>query len=625
MATVSTDRRRGITASAAIKVACIAGSTSNLTLSGEQTVDGISLVTGDRVLVKNQTDARENGIYEVDTSNWKREPDWDGSFDAREGTIVPISRGTANSDTMFRVSNETDIVVGTTSVTFEPAGVNDSQTVSFLQAGTGAVSTTVQARLRETVSVKDFNAKGDGVTDDTAAIQAAIDSGAGSIFLPLDNYITSSTLNLNTTGQSLIGNSRNKTTLLANFRGGAVIEITAARCGVHNLAVSTLSGSGRRNASPLGKTPPDTSVDGVSTDHGIKIIGTSLTHVQIKDCEIQYQPANGVYKAGSGSSFIIESCSVTACGGHGIIIDDGTHNGESISRAGLGEIKYCIIQNCWGHGITFAPDGGNTVFRYVIDNCDVFNVALGDNGTNQPDLLQNFGAAIAMRGKNIRILDSAGDASASLNSTTMALLFSSSGIIHIENFRVVGAMNYGIFARTGCDRITGHNIFFNDTLTNEGIRVEATSTGCQFTGLKSSEFASIVKIINAEVEVNVVVDGRRAKTIAGSSDLFFLDGITQHTIISTGIAEITGSVMDIKGQGDVADTIVSFRFDSGVDLPDAFTFTFVNLNAYNMSIQDNDVTGGNIFMDTGTIVLAPDDAVNFVVAGGKYFGINKGL
>jgi len=124
MPSVTTDRRRGINSSAAIKVPCIAASTANLTLSGEQTVDAIALVTGDRCFAKDQTDATEIGIYRVDTSAWQREPDFDGSYDVVEGTMVPVSRGTANADTYWRITNTGDIVIGTTSLTVAQGLVN---------------------------------------------------------------------------------------------------------------------------------------------------------------------------------------------------------------------------------------------------------------------------------------------------------------------------------------------------------------------------------------------------------------------------------------------------------------------------------------------------------------------
>ena len=70
--------------------------------------------------------------------------------------------------------------------------------VVYDPAGTGAVSTTVQAKLRESVSVKDFGAVGDGVTDDTAFIQAAIDATKNSsiLFFPSGIYLCSSGLTL---------------------------------------------------------------------------------------------------------------------------------------------------------------------------------------------------------------------------------------------------------------------------------------------------------------------------------------------------------------------------------------------------------------------------------------------
>ena len=69
-------------------------------------------------------------------------------------------------------------------------GLNASN-VTYQPAGTGAVATTVQAKLRQTVSVKDFGAVGNGTTNDAVAIQAAINSltSGGTVFFPTGTYL----------------------------------------------------------------------------------------------------------------------------------------------------------------------------------------------------------------------------------------------------------------------------------------------------------------------------------------------------------------------------------------------------------------------------------------------------
>lgn len=77
-------------------------------------------------------------------------------------------------------------------ITVENVGIPSANLVGYQPAGSGAVATDVQTKLRETVSVKDFGAVGDGVTDDTAAIQAALEAvdaaGGGVVLIPAGTY-----------------------------------------------------------------------------------------------------------------------------------------------------------------------------------------------------------------------------------------------------------------------------------------------------------------------------------------------------------------------------------------------------------------------------------------------------
>jgi len=90
-------------------------------------------------------------------------------------------------DYKFLLETSFSVLVGTFD-NIPPAISGSAADIVYLPAGTGAVATTVQTKLRESVSVKDFGAVGDGVTDDTAAITLAFATTATSIYFPPGTY-----------------------------------------------------------------------------------------------------------------------------------------------------------------------------------------------------------------------------------------------------------------------------------------------------------------------------------------------------------------------------------------------------------------------------------------------------
>jgi hypothetical protein len=116
-----------------------------------------------------------------------------------------------NTVTFLTGLNVGDVVKFSTAT---PIATNamDASNVSYTPAGVGAVTTNVQTKLRETVTVTDFGAVGDGVTDDTAAIQAAIDSAViqnKAVYVPNGAYLISATISI-PNNMALIGETPRK-------------------------------------------------------------------------------------------------------------------------------------------------------------------------------------------------------------------------------------------------------------------------------------------------------------------------------------------------------------------------------------------------------------------------------
>lgn len=93
----------------------------------------------------------------------------------------------------------------------------------FLQSGVGAIYRTFQSKMRDTVSVKDFGALGDGVTDDTAAFLAAIASGHSQLYVPSGTYLVNGSLLVSKRVFSVYGAGVGSTIMVFNPSATAVL------------------------------------------------------------------------------------------------------------------------------------------------------------------------------------------------------------------------------------------------------------------------------------------------------------------------------------------------------------------------------------------------------------------
>lgn len=95
-----------------------AATVANITLSGAQTIDGVTLTVGDRVLVKDQTTAAQNGIYAVSATAWSRAVDADSGEKITSGCRIYVEDGIKNGTHRFILTTKNPISVGTTQLSF---------------------------------------------------------------------------------------------------------------------------------------------------------------------------------------------------------------------------------------------------------------------------------------------------------------------------------------------------------------------------------------------------------------------------------------------------------------------------------------------------------------------------
>lgn len=300
MATTVTSQIQGITINESVKAPVAAVSTSNLTLSGYQTVGGVTITASSdnkRTLVRAQNNPVENGIYNQDSSGWQRAKDFNGNRDVVRGTLVLTNNA---SDVAYRVTTE-DPVIGTDAISFEAV------TLVMTREGIGLVfhPRTDEEESATVTPTNYYYAPGDvrrygvgtGVSGstNTTNLEAALSIGIPIFGGEGEEYPITGTINR--TGNATIrnlklrptsalkamqidGTRKASTTLAADVRiGRDVITVTSAA----NIAIGDILEIESNAAWPY-----DQGAEGLlkgETTRVIGISGTSITLAMSTQCE----------------------------------------------------------------------------------------------------------------------------------------------------------------------------------------------------------------------------------------------------------------------------------------------------------------------------------------------------
>lgn len=126
----------GLFVGLAVKSPCVVATTANITLSGEQTIDGVS-TSASRVLVKNQSTASQNGVYVSAAGAWSRSTDFDVAGEIVPGATFYVSSGTTQTGTLW-VQSETVTTVGTDPINFGQVSSPLTYTFAVSQTDNGS-------------------------------------------------------------------------------------------------------------------------------------------------------------------------------------------------------------------------------------------------------------------------------------------------------------------------------------------------------------------------------------------------------------------------------------------------------------------------------------------------------
>jgi hypothetical protein len=233
----------GLDAKASVQVA----TTANITLSGTQTIDGIAVVVGDRVLVKDQSTQSANGIYTVASGAWARATDMDSWIEV-PAAYTFVERGTVNADTGWVCTSDPGGVIGTNNIVWAQFSGGGSIT-----AGTGMTKTANTLDVIGTAGRIIANA--DSIDIDSAYVGQA-------------SITTLGTIATGTWNATIITVARGGTgvgTLTGYVKGAGTTPLTASAT-IPNTDITGLGTMSTQNANAV--TITGGTIDGITFDGG---------------------------------------------------------------------------------------------------------------------------------------------------------------------------------------------------------------------------------------------------------------------------------------------------------------------------------------------------------------------
>lgn len=441
-----------------------------------------------------------------------------------------------------------------------PTGITNASAVGFLQAGTGAVERTAQEKMRDRVSVKDFGAVGDGVTDDTAAIQATIDYAASitgaSVYLPRGVYRTTSTLTLSAVGATLVGDGSARISAAQESAGSVGVVGVAGRTGASRIyadftsgAVIRLNNQGQVVQTLVVDASPTRKAAALSDNYGIHIealdiVNTSTNGFFLNSVKVINQPSHGIVAVSGVACSRMEMPDVSYCHGHGIMITGGSFTGRTNRiRPGQVQINNGRVMRTGGHALLIGGsevDSNDVPYRCEINNFEAFyNLITPSIAMDPANPCNGY-----ISGENHTIDACAFDGRSQYPtiSDTHSALFLQGRVIHVRNFRAIDAAPYCIYIEDHPITVSGvgtQNVHIEGLLISNSFRgvgyfnpAVFVDTACRDVRVWSGRVSSLVTNLSSRgnTDYDEYSDGLRRTNVPTTFDNITASRVTADRI-----------------------------------------------------------------------------------------------